>query len=724
MRSLYLFLFLAQIVNTGSYRKVFTSAPGGTATPVIVPFGGGNNIGDNALTSPSPVLNFGKQATSTASMAIPISISNCSNTQIPACSGTGSLTVSSMAISGMNAADFAIAGTCSSISSGSDCEPTITFTPSASSGTTETATLTVTDNGVTSTQTLSLTGASQTMTTVATSSCPTTLAAGNYIVTADISCAGTAFIISGTADINLGGHTVTYGTGTQATQVNAFQNTSFNVGPTIHNGTIAKGAGVNTFSTAGGRPLSSLIGSTGSNAWGVGSFFNLTMNLNFQYANMIDYYNSGSNLVVHDVNFNDTAVGTCASVGCRSSLQSALVTQDGARGATANTSKIYNTSQNGGPQGGYKLDAPGAEMSYNFLNPGNVTGTNTQDFGLFAWSSTANVHHNMIVTPLTASSGARGIQLSDAEGFGSSGKNVHDNIVGVIQLANNAEYSGCQLGGGYGIQYDDNPQGTNTAQNNNVLATTTSACPSSALRVTDSESVNNNTLSNVFTSVRQAGAGTCVQNEWAEAGSNCAYAGSFSMDIEGAGTAAFSSKLDTFTGDAGDFYFAADGAAGVVIQSPTVNKGSNPSGFFTMVASNGPSSPVTAHIIDATFNTGTSATDTKIDSMASGNQGAVSLYIDWTQTMAVTKAGGGAAVGALVTFTDTLLNTYTCTTDGAGDCAVAVTQYRNNNDTAANTHESRNPYALAVVLVGCTTNTTTGITISAPTSRPIVLAGC
>jgi phosphatidylserine/phosphatidylglycerophosphate/cardiolipin synthase-like enzyme len=74
-------------------------------------------------------------------------------------SGTATDTVSSVAISGTNAADFAQTNNCTSIAAGSSCAINVTFDPSTTSG--EAATLTVTDNSngtVGTTHTAALTG--------------------------------------------------------------------------------------------------------------------------------------------------------------------------------------------------------------------------------------------------------------------------------------------------------------------------------------------------------------------------------------------------------------------------------------------------------------------------------------------------------------------------------------------------------------------------------------
>lgn len=684
-------------------------------------------VGDYANCEPSPVLAFGNQGKSTSSMAIPISINNCQNSYISACNGgTASITISSIALSGTNASDFTVSG-CGAgtvVTAGNYCSPTITFKPTATSGTNETATLTVTDNASTSTQTMSLTGTSATVTTLSSSSCPSNLSTGNYQLSANISCGGTAFTYDTNIDVNLNGHTITYGTASQSTQIGAFLLTaSNNAGLVVHNGTITEGTGINTYSPDGVQPLSSLVGYEGNSQSGPGNgFFNLTLSINMQYANVLALQ---SNFIAHDNVITDTGVGTCASASCREDLQSSTIYQNGAKVDPSGGTAYYNNTQTGGPQGGFVVDDPGATITYNYINPGNPTGTNTNNFAIWCWANNCTAEHNIITLPVTSSSANRGVQISDAELLGGGGRTVAYNYIAAIDLPVNSEYGspGCSLSGTFGLQFDDNPTGANTANNNTVVATASAGgCPATGLRVSDSEVTTNQSEDNQYAAVRATGAPACTNGTWTDMKSGCA----FGIGLDG--PIGFTSTDDTFTGDSGCIFVGPLGATGVTLQSPTCIKGSNPSNFHTIVAQNGPTGgggggAVNVSIIDATFGTGTGPTDTVIYAQGA-NTGPASFYIDWTQSMTVKMASGPDANGATVTFTDTLGNHYSCTTNASGVCSVAVTQYRDNNDAGANQVENRNPFSLSVALSGCTTYTQTGITISTTTPRTITLSGC
>lgn len=700
----------------------YTILSGGTATPVLIP----NNyvVGNKALTAPSPVLAFGKQQASTSSPAIPISISNPSNAQY--CTsfgigcGSGNVTVTSIVVSGANASDFAVTGSCGLIASGSDCEPTVTFTPTGPSN--ESATLTVNYSGATTaSQTMSLTGTTASTVALSATASPTALSGTtNYQVSANITAASTNYTLAAAGvDVNLNGHTLTYGNISTASQVNEFQTNGFNAGIFIHNGTLAYGAGTNT--KGAGHPQSSILGYVGTDNMASGiTIQNTKFNYNIQFANAVEDNNGF--LIFHDNNINDSAVGTCASIGCRNQLFATPVYQFNVSTRPSGSSQYYNNFVNGGPQGGLDAAAPGTIVSYNTINPGNVTGNNTNDFAIYAWGTGDQIFANAICTPLAANCNTRGIQISGAQTPSITGVNVYNNVIGAYETPTNAEYGGCQTGGAYGLQFDDNPIGPNTAYNNWVVAYA-KACSGGALRITDSEYLTNQSHNNTFIASRLTAAAACVRNPDNAPQPGCANASEWD------GPTGYTSLNDIFTGDSCDVLLDISGASGIVIQSPIFNKGTNPSNFHTFCAENGTVSegggPVTNfHVIDATFNTGTTSIDTDFPVFNVGNQGDVSLYIDWTQTMTVKKASGPAAVGAVVTWTDGLANTYTCTTNASGICPVILNQYRNNNDTVANQHENHNPYSLSIPLSGCTTFNQTAVTISAASSRTITLSGC
>src|SRR5207244_1316720 len=111
-------------------------------------------LGKTAVTSAptatlSPTsLTFSAQGIGTTSPAKSVTLKN---------TGTASLTITSIAITGTNAGDFAQTHTCgTSLAAGASCSINVTFKPTASG--TRTATLSISDNGGGSPQSVPLTG--------------------------------------------------------------------------------------------------------------------------------------------------------------------------------------------------------------------------------------------------------------------------------------------------------------------------------------------------------------------------------------------------------------------------------------------------------------------------------------------------------------------------------------------------------------------------------------
>jgi archaellum component FlaF (FlaF/FlaG flagellin family) len=127
----------------GSPQSVALSGTGASAAPVV-------------SLSPTSV-NFGNQNVGSASAAQAVTLTN---------SGTTPLSISSIALTGTNASDFAQTNTCptgsSQLSASSSCTISVTFTPGASGA--RSASLTFTDNASDSPQSLALAGTGTTST--------------------------------------------------------------------------------------------------------------------------------------------------------------------------------------------------------------------------------------------------------------------------------------------------------------------------------------------------------------------------------------------------------------------------------------------------------------------------------------------------------------------------------------------------------------------------------
>jgi hypothetical protein len=531
-----------------------------------------------------------------------------------------------------------------------------------------------------------------------------------YALQNDVSASGTCFTVTANnVTLNLNGHRVTYNAGDQG-NVHAISVTTGNSqGFAVSNGTLTEASGA---TASGAHVINMGLVVSGPTIHDI----TFTWSSGFSQAIDTDYGNSSvpNGAMIYNNTLNNNSAGSCGQVSCRDLLQSASIRLSNAI-RSSNPPQIYGNTINGGPQGALECDAPGCIVHDNVINPGNTTVNNTNDFAIWCWAS-CNAYNNTIMTPLTGTSEGRGIQLSGVE-TSTNGANVHDNTVTVTTRPNNAEYGGCELGGTYGIQFDDNGKG-GTAQNNNVTAVA-DQCWATGLRLTDTETTANVSQSNNYKAIRKSSGSQACNYIGGSEKTGCAHAVALASPL------GFLSKNDSFQGDSDILFFDWDGASGVTFASPTFLKGTtNPSpNFHTFVFRNGGTLVSNIHVQDATFGSGTSATDADLPAQGGNNQ-AASLFIDWSQTITVNKSGGGAAAGATVTFTDTQGKSYTGTANGSGVAVVVVPQFRLNNDSGANGIENHNPFSRSVSLSGCTTNSTTGLSISGTGSATLTLGGC
>ncbi|MGA2476217.1 MAG: choice-of-anchor D domain-containing protein [Terriglobia bacterium] len=154
---------------TGTEAASLSIADNATASPQTVSLSG---TGTAALVSLSPTsLAFGNQSVGTTSAAQTLTLSN---------TGSAALSITSLALTGTNASDFAQTNTCgSSVAASANCTISVTFTPAASGS--RTASVSITDNASGSPQTVSLSGTG-TGTAALVSLSPTSLAFGNQAV--------------------------------------------------------------------------------------------------------------------------------------------------------------------------------------------------------------------------------------------------------------------------------------------------------------------------------------------------------------------------------------------------------------------------------------------------------------------------------------------------------------------------------------------------------------
>jgi hypothetical protein len=141
-------------------------------------------------------LAFGNQSVGTPSTAQTVTLSN---------TGSATLSITSLALAGTNASDFAQSNTCgSSLAASANCTISVTFTPVASGS--RTASVSITDNASGSPQAVSLSG---TGTARVVSLSPTSLAFGNQSVSTTSTAQTVTLSNTGTAALSITSLTLT-----------------------------------------------------------------------------------------------------------------------------------------------------------------------------------------------------------------------------------------------------------------------------------------------------------------------------------------------------------------------------------------------------------------------------------------------------------------------------------------------------------------------------------
>jgi hypothetical protein len=588
-------------------------------------------------------------------------------------------------------------------------------------------------------------------------SCQTLATSGTtYVLQNDVTSIDSCFnVAADDISINLNGHSITYGnTPTPPTMAVFGVYGAASWDPNFASGGLAAGNATggswNNLTIAGpgtitqGNCLDVSNDSIGSNAIHLGqgagdglSVFAVTFNICGDSTQAIFSDANGAGFSVHDNIVNNKVV----TAQKRSVFQGVAFVCDSCGSDNGASSSFFNNTIIGGPQGCIMWNNPNTNLYNNVCSQGNpnavfstlstslvcestpyinATGTLpvnpgtqcTNDFGLYARGKGASLFGNT-VTPLEG----RGIFVG-----ASSGASVHDNVVNAAQeFPNNSEYGGCEIGGAYGIQFDDN--GTNEVAYNNTVTAISSPCSASALRVTDSETYSNVSHNNMYIAKRAPGSpSTCtgfINNQ-----ENCAYGVSFDGTTAGV-PLQFTSDHDSFTADSAIMFFDWDGPTNqALFISPTFSKGSNAdSNFFHFAVFRNGNGAVNVHVRDALFGSGISPTDTVLPAQGPNNK-AVSLYIDWTITLTVQNQSGSPISGASVAYSNAMSNQEcTAITDSTGTANCILTQYRLNNDTGANQIESHNPFSFTISAPGCTTSTGQESVI-APVSEIKQLSGC
>jgi hypothetical protein len=528
--------------------------------------------------------------------------------------------------------------------------------------------------------------------------CEVLKTSGTYKLEADVSSPGTCFSIQvDDVTLDLNGKTITYGTSVSNVPVYGILGVScwdpdFGVGNpcggssnnlTVFGGTITQSAGAAPFSHGirlGQGPKD------GPRVHDV--IFNISANSSIPI--YTTYAGTGAAI------YNNTINNLVVQIRNRHQLQGQSI-------KLADTSHmpgpatIFNNYIKGGAQGAIFSAVPGTVIHDNVINQ---KGTYTNDFGIYAWSNGGEVYDNVVRPTL-----GRGIQVA-----ASAGERVHDNTIAVIEQRDNEEYGGCQGGGTFGIQFDDNPTRA-VASHNNVTAKA-DQCGAQALRVTESlEGSENLSHDNRYVSER-------VGNSEA-----------FATGFGSGGATGFTSEHDFFSGDTSVARFDWDGGANLIFRDCALAKGANPApDFVTFSFRNGGTVPVrNIHFIDCIFQNGAAKDDTDMKPILSAADwpGPAEYFIDWTVKLSARNQRKEPLVGVSIEIENVLgQRVFRGMTDNDGKISTALTELRVYNTSSQVTKETENPYSVHAHKEGCRPSSNSDpvmFSLTQPTSLSISL---
>ena len=341
--------------------------------------------------------------------------------------------------------------------------------------------------------------------------CQAITKAGTYYLANNVSSTGTCFPVGASnVSLNLNGHTITYGTGggtaptpaiaacapyyTGLTASQCVEGSDSNL--TVYGGNIVQSNNAAPFSPvfwigqggAGGGYIHDLIVTFQS----VGSQF---------FHGEID----GGGYTIQNNVINDNVTNIQhpgqSPLGARAAFQGYVIHTDEEGTGSPVADTISGNTFNGSPQGGIADGVAGSQIYNNTIK---LTSTYSNDYGVIATMNNQNVHGNTITGQ------GRGL---DGE---SSGFIFDGNTVNVAEGTGNTEYGGCELDGTYGIRvknYDwpnSTESGTSASTNfqitNNKVTVPATHCPSTALDLTDMNSLVSGTISgNSFSAPAGAG---------------------------------------------------------------------------------------------------------------------------------------------------------------------------------------------------------------------------
>jgi hypothetical protein len=276
----------------------------------------------------------------------------------------------------------------------------------------------------------------------------------------------------------------------------------------------------------------------------------------------------------------------------------------------------------------------------------------------------------------------------------------------VIEKPNNIEYGGCQLGGAYAIQFDDNPVQA-TAYSNHATSDAAD-CNAAALRITETTSEQKNLSHNNVYAAQRIGH---------------ARGKAYSLAI--AGSKGFTSNADSFVADTANFFVDWDGGENIFCTSCTLRKGANPSpNYVTFSFLNGKMPARNIHFQDTKFENGAAKDSTDMQAINPLQWPAFGEYfIDWSYTLKLQDDHGNPVPNVTISVTDATQRTvYEGSTDATGKISTVLNEFRMFNNTFEAAKEMHTPHQVTMSKKGCVAKQNDfSITITEATQQTIVI---
>ncbi len=316
-------------------------------------------------------------------------------------------------------------------------------------------------------------------------SCGDITKSGTYYLSQDVSSAGACFGIDApNVILNLNGHTITYGTGGGSEPTPAIEaHACWSTGNPVINGPCLNGVSHGGMEIYGGTILQSPNSATFSPVFDIGQASNISpapyvhdITATFQSTGSVFYSSTYvppgakiENNIIHDNVTNIDHPGE-SDYSARSAFQGQAIFISNNANEPGIGDTITGNTITSSPQGGILTNDQHSIISGNDIS---MNSTYTNDFCVEVESEYTQVTDNKC-HPRSG----RGVDVA------ASYVTVENNQISTTELPQNAEYSGCEIGGSYGVRVEAAAQGgsygdplpTGVVVKNNTITVAANSC--------------------------------------------------------------------------------------------------------------------------------------------------------------------------------------------------------------------------------------------------------